>query len=170
MAPRINPARKPMVPLKGGDQASYLTVDQVKRQHKPSDSWVSPHYGDGGWHETPGVPRFNPLDLIPLRDHILVRIFPEKVKYATIIRPENSAPIYPDTRRGVILAAGPGRWVDGDFYATEVKPGMEVSIGPHHDYQSTDAGYGDNIVLCQEADIRVIHGKIDGRSTPKDSH
>jgi co-chaperonin GroES (HSP10) len=162
-----------MVPLQTGDSTSTLTVQDIKRRHQASDTWVSPHYGDGGWHETPGRPGFDPLDLIPLRDRILVRIFTEKLKYERIIRPETAAVEQIHSRRGVILKVGPGRWFDGDFLETEVAPGMEVIIGPHHDYQSVDAGWvakdGTYICLCQEADIRVIvggpNGATDGSSS-----
>jgi co-chaperonin GroES (HSP10) len=163
--------RRPMVPLQRGDQMSQLTRQEIRAKQDRSVPWVSPHHGDGGWHTTPGMQDADVAErLIPLRDRITVKLFPEPevVRPSLIVRPDSAVATNPETRRGVILRVGPGRWIDGEFIRTEVKPGMEVSIGPHDDWNSLHAGFGDEVVICQEADIRVIHGKVDSIGTKED--
>jgi co-chaperonin GroES (HSP10) len=150
---------------------SQLSREQIRKQDNRSVPWVSPHHGDGGWHTTPGTQDPDIVErLIPLRDRITVRLFPEvqAVRPSLIVRPDSAVATNPETRRGVILRVGPGRWIDGEFIPTQVKPGMEVSIGPHDDWNSLHAGFGDEVVICQEADIRVIHGKTDSSRKKED--
>jgi co-chaperonin GroES (HSP10) len=150
---------------------SPLSKQEIRARGDKPAPWISPHHGDGGWHTTPGTQDPDIAErIIPLRDRITVNLFPEveAVRPSLIVRPDSAGATNPETRRGVILRVGPGRWIDGEFIPTEVKPGMEVSIGPHDDWNSLHAGFGDEVVICQEADIRVIHGKTDS-SRPQEN-
>jgi co-chaperonin GroES (HSP10) len=138
-------------------------------------SWVSPHFGDGGWHTQPGALRFDPRTIAPLGDHILLELDSEPEKTTgLIVKPEIALNQERGTRTGIVLKVGPGKWVEQHsqlFPAVDLalhvgkltrkpmtlKPGDRVVIGPHSDWESWDAwAPGKNVVLCQEADVRVV--------------
>jgi co-chaperonin GroES (HSP10) len=135
-----------------------LTREEIKFQNKVrreenSTAWVSPHHGDGGWHTTPGCERYT-TEWEPLFDRILVRLLPEKDKYARVVRPENAA-AETTTRIGIVLKLGTGKRDPEDLQERipfSVGVGDEVVIGKWSDWDS-EAG---DVVICQEADIRVI--------------
>lgn len=151
--------RKTMIELGAGDSTRSLTPEEIKFRDRIARSepatWVSPNHGDGGWHTTPGMQLYT-TEWQPLRDRILVQLFDEPMKIGRIHRPEMAAAFHEGTRRGIVLKVGPGRWIDGYFYKLDVKPGEEIVIGRWADWESADAGWGQNVVICQEADIRVI--------------
>jgi hypothetical protein len=159
-----------------------LTKQEIKARNNPSETYVSPHHGDGGWHTTPGCQQFT-TEWTPRNDRILVRLFRER-NNSLILRPEIAA-LETSSRRGVILKAGPGKWIDGAWRKTGVlwcpdengiqqstggeweyiaghrqpmmvRVGDEVIIGRWHDWSSLEAGWGEEIALCQEADCRVV--------------
>jgi len=139
------------------------TKEQIKRaaSNRPG-TYVSPHFGDGGWHTTPGCLEFT-TEWEPLRDRILLRMIPMKLKYESIVRPENAA-MEETTRHAIVLKVGPGPWIEGINggivrQPLDVKVGDEVIIGKWHDWQTADAGWGENIIICQEKDVRVIVNK-----------
>lgn len=72
------------------------------------------------------------------------------------------------TRTGLVLAVGPGKWKEKSGLSWEntrqyrtlmtLKPGDRVVIGHYSDWESWHCDYegrGRNIVLCQEADVRL---------------
>lgn len=159
-----------------------LNKEEIKRRNNPGNTYVSPHHGDGGWHTTPGCQLFT-TEWEPRQDRILVQLLDQPNKSA-IARPETAAP-EDSSRRGMVLKVGPGKWIEGYWRKTGVvwtpdengiqqgiggepewiaghrqalnlHAGDEVIIGRWHDWSSLDAGWGREIVLCQEADARVI--------------
>lgn len=146
-----------------------LTREQLKRQRgTSSDSYVSPHFADGGWHATPGVAEsFDPRELIPMHDRLVVEILPAKIKYENIVLPENMQVDEPSfyarvlrTGQGVrVLPSGERR------SCCCVKAGDVVVIGPHNDWASQDGRFQ----IIQEEDVRVIisngtKGKKNGKA------
>jgi hypothetical protein len=161
-----------------------LTREEIKLQHRirnsQANSWVSPNFGDGGWHNTPGTQRFT-TEWVPMADRLLVRLYDEPAS-EVILSPQ----IVRDntTRKGVVLKCGPGKWIAGEWWYVNrwevtggglpavtvgtwewfpghrqpliVKPGDHVVIGKYTDWESTEAGWGENVVICQEADIRGL--------------
>lgn len=148
-----------------------LTKEQIKQQ-SIADSWVSPHFGDGGWHGSSfGSEKFD-ADWQPRHDRILVRRIPDVQSSVIILKPSYHE------GRAVIERVGPGKWVAGEWWyhdgqtynrfydfrdegyywisgyrkPLDVHPGMQVIIGPHSDWDS----YAGEYLLCQEADIRVV--------------
>lgn len=128
------------------------------KQRDTSGAWVSPHFGDGGWHNTPGTEADGyGLTLDPLFDHILVEFIP----------PEQGIIIHPDiaiidnhSREARVLKVGSGeRKIEikatGEVRIKAVrfvKPGDLVIVGPHSDWESQDGKYG----IFEEDDVRGI--------------
>lgn len=134
---------------------------EIRATSRKVNTWVSPNHGDGGWHTTPGTQQFT-TEWMPLSDRLLVRLLQEK-NDSIIIRPKTAAPEN-TYRRGIVLKVGPGIRDDDDksvFLPMTVKEGDQVIIGQWHDWQSSDAGWGENIVLCREPDVRVLFRKGD---------
>jgi co-chaperonin GroES (HSP10) len=141
-----------------------LTREQIKAK-RPIDSYVSPHFQDGGWHATPGVEEwFDPRELRPMHDRILVEILPQKTKYENVILPEN-VQLNEPSRYARVIRIGKGERVlpnEEHRSCCCVRPDDVVIIGLHHDWQSQDGRY----VIAQEEDVRVIlRGDVD--SLPK---
>lgn len=85
----------------------------------------------------------------PLHDRVLVERLPEPE--STIIIPEK----YRDpSRLAKVIAVGPGRWRDGEFCRTSVKPGDVVHL-PGIAAKIPDWDSGEQIMI-QEADIGGI--------------
>jgi len=74
------------------------------------------------------------------------------------------------SRRGTVLAVGPGKWVEKRDYQeswmlnplrfkpTSLKVGDRVIIGHYSDWESWFCDFEErakNIVICQEGDVRV---------------
>lgn len=118
---------------------------------------------------------FDPRQIRPLGDHILVELESEsmQVEYVTsvILRPDICLNRELGTRAGVVLAVGPGKWTEKPglsweltkqvFKPATLKPGDIVLIGHYSDWESWNAGadgfegQDNNIVLCQEGDVRL---------------
>lgn len=93
----------------------------------------------------------------PMHDRVLVERMPEVTHSGSIIIPETA-------RKPAIwckvLAVGPGRWIDGQFCKTAVKPG-DIVLVPH-----SDRWLGENLsdwkqgeqILIQSGDIGAIVG------------
>ena len=73
------------------------------------------------------------------------------------------------TRIGTVLAVGPGKWKEQKglsyeitrerFHPTTLKRGQRVIIGHYSDWESWNCDsrpIGPNIVICQEADVRLL--------------
>ena len=97
-----------------------------------------------------------------------------------IIKPDIALNQEIGTRIGTVIAVGPGKWYQKQsalekssktqiswvlnkliFKPTTLKPGDRVAIGHFSDWESWSAdfeGRGRNVVLCQEADVRVVLG------------
>lgn len=125
----------------------------IAQRHVPGDAYVSPHYGDGGWHGSSiGSVKFD-TDWEPLFDRILVKRIAEQPK-GLIIAPETAAK-QTDTSRGIVLRVGRGKRIEGEGDTRrplEVAPGDEIIFGRFTDWDS----FGEDVVLIQEADIRVV--------------
>jgi hypothetical protein len=146
------------------------------------DTYVSPNFGDGGWHTTPGCQLFV-TEWEPRNDHIMVRITDTQEIKTSLVIPESARTVKALTRKGIVLKCGPGKWVPGEWWYCHVdvedtahfdddvyewrwipghrqemlvQPGAQVVIGQWTDWESADAGWGENVVICQQADVRVI--------------
>jgi co-chaperonin GroES (HSP10) len=115
------------------------------------------------------VLRFDPREIRPLGDHILIELDGEQPLSATITIPNVARNREIGTRVGTVITVGPGKWKEKPgqsweitrerFYPTTLKPGDRVVIGHYSDWESwnCDSGAtGPNIVLCQEADVRLV--------------
>jgi co-chaperonin GroES (HSP10) len=120
-----------------------------------------------------GVLWFDPRKIRPLGDHVLIELDPEKPPAGRLFIPEVAQNQEIGTRTGTVLAVGPGRWQEKRnsdlswvlnprvFKPTTLKPGDRVLIGHFSDWESWNCAHDGhqsrdrNIVLCQEADVRV---------------
>jgi co-chaperonin GroES (HSP10) len=119
---------------------------------------VSPHFGDGGWHTQPGALWFDPRDIKPMGDHILIELDDEPLFDGVILRPDYAV-IERGTRTGTVLRVGPGKFNEDQWRVIPMAlvKGDRVKIGPYSDWESWDCwAQGPNIVLCQEADVRLV--------------
>jgi co-chaperonin GroES (HSP10) len=135
------------------------TREQIKHAPVSNETWRQPRTQ---------VCWFDPRKIRPLTDHILVELDPLPEPSAVIAAPQ----IYQreiGTRVGTVLAVGPGKWKEKPgrsweitrerFYPTQLKPGDRVVIGHFSDWESWNCDAdapGPNIVLCQEADVRLV--------------
>jgi co-chaperonin GroES (HSP10) len=138
-----------------------LTREQIKHAPVSPEKWVEQRTQVGGlW--------FDPLKIKPLTDHILIEIDPPPAESELIEAPQIAVRDI-GTRIGTVIAVGPGKWKEKPglsyeitrerFYPTSLKPGDRVIIGHYSDWESWFADYegrGRNVVLCQEADVRVV--------------
>jgi co-chaperonin GroES (HSP10) len=112
---------------------------------------------------------FDPRKIRPLGDHVLIELDDEIPLSARIIAPEVARNQEIVTRIGTVLAVGPGKWKEKPGLSWEItkqvfkpmtlKPGDRVVIGHYSDWESWGPDYasrGKNVVLCQEADVRVV--------------
>lgn len=87
----------------------------------------------------------------PLHDRVLVERIPEP--QGRIIVPDVARE---NSKKAKVLAVGPGKWVDGVFTKTAVKPGDIVLIpgagNTYPDWEKRDT------ILIQEGDIGGIFG------------
>ena len=153
-------------------------------KHRDTDPHVSPNFKDGGWHTTPGCQEFV-TEWEPRNDRMLVRLLPEVYK-GVIHLPDNRALLSPTRlgivlktgpgkwipgewwyvkRRGNFIfdltrpeseQTHQWEWFPGHRQEMTCKPGMRVAIGRFTDWESNEAGWGDNVVICQEADVRIF--------------
>jgi chaperonin GroES len=89
----------------------------------------------------------------PLHDRVLVERLPQEETIGRIIIPESARKLAVKCK---VIAVGPGRWEDGYFTKTAVKPGDIVLVpgcgNTHPDWQAGQQ------ILIQEADIGGILG------------
>lgn len=141
-----------------------LNREQIKHAPVSAETWKPQRTQVGGlW--------FDPLEIRPLGDHILV-VLDELPEASEIIAAPQIHEKDIGTRTGTVLRVGPGKWKEKPgltyeitrerFYPTTLKPGDRVVIGHYSDWESHFCDYegrGRNVVICQEADVRVIiHG------------
>lgn len=145
--------------------------EEIKHAPVSQEAWRDNRTQVGGlW--------FDPLKIKPLGDHILVQLDAEH-PYVEIegtglaLEKPQTAVKEIGTRIGAVIAVGPGKWKEKRnsdlswvlnplvFKPTTLKPGDRVAIGHYSDWESWFAdfeGRGRNVVLCQEADARVVLG------------
>jgi co-chaperonin GroES (HSP10) len=140
------------------------TREAIKHAPVSSEVWRNNRTQVGGlW--------FDPLKIKPLTDHILVLLDEETPPSKLIAIPDVAKNQDISTRIGTVVAAGPGKWKEKRnsdvswvlnplvFKPTTLKPGARVAIGHYSDWESWFCdfeGRGQNVVLCQEADVRVV--------------
>lgn len=137
-----------------------FTREQIKHAPVSSETWRTPRTQ---------VVNFDPRQIRPIGDHILVELDEEQALSATITIPDVARNREIGTRIGTVLAVGPGKWKEKPglsyeitrekFHPTTLKPGDRVVIGHYSDWESWNADSresGPNIVLCQEADARFV--------------
>jgi hypothetical protein len=129
---------------------------------------------------------FDPLKIKPVGDHILVLLDDETPPSQVIAVPDIAKNQEIGTRVGTVVAVGPGKWYQKQsslekngpiswilnkliFKPTTLKPGNRVAIGHYSDWESWSAdfeGRGRNVVLCQEADVRIVIGQAVADAPP----
>lgn len=144
------------------------TREQIKHERQHALPYISPHFGDGGWHTTPGALSFDPKTIQPFGDHILVAIDSESESEGMIAKPDIARNVERNCRIGTVLKVGPGEWKDSKTHKGKhigiripmtLKPGDRVVVGQYSDWESWDADYegrGANICIFQEADVRGV--------------
>lgn len=139
-----------------------LSKEQIKHAPVSSEQWRPQRTQVGGlW--------FDPLKIRPLGDHILV-VLDELLAPSGVIEAPQTHERDIATRMGTVVAAGPGKWVEKRTYTeswilnnlvfkrTQLQPGDTVVIGHYSDWEAWFSDYegrGANVVLCQEADVRL---------------
>lgn len=137
-----------------------FTREQIKHAPVSSEKWRTPRTQ---------VLNFDPRKIRPIGDHILVELDEEQLLSKTITTPDVAKNREIGTRVGTVLAVGPGKWKEKPgqsheitrerFYPTTLKPGDRVVIGHYSDWESWNSDSradGPNIVICQEADVRLV--------------
>jgi co-chaperonin GroES (HSP10) len=140
------------------------TREEIKHDAVEPEAWRPQRTQVGGlW--------FDPLKIKPMGDHILIQLDEEKPLPSSLVRPDVAANREIGTRIGTVIAVGPGKWKEKRnsdlswvlnplvWKPTTLKPGDRVAIGHFSDWESWFADYegrGRNVVLCQEADVRVL--------------
>jgi co-chaperonin GroES (HSP10) len=141
-----------------------LTREQIKHAPVSQEVWRDNRTQIGGlW--------FDPLKIKPMTDHILLVLDDEKPLSKLIATPDIAKNKEIGTRIGTVIAVGPGKWHEKRknteswmlnrevFKPTTLKPGDRVAIGHYSDWESWFCdfeGRGRNVVLCQEADVRIV--------------
>jgi co-chaperonin GroES (HSP10) len=147
------------------------TREEIKHDAVSPEVWRPQRTQVGGlW--------FDPLKTKPLGDHIVVELDAESPYIEldglavgmALEKPQTAAKDI-GTRVGTVISVGPGTWTEERknteswmlnrlvFKPTTLKPGDRVAIGHYSDWESWFADYegrGRNVVLCQEADVRVV--------------
>lgn len=90
----------------------------------------------------------------PTQDRVLVRLLRDN-HASKIIHLTDEKEIMKQSQRAIVLAVGPGKIIEGINGGrvrcpVDVRPGDVVYIGPYNDHV-----FDDDMVLVQEADIRV---------------
>ncbi len=139
-----------------------FTREQIKHAPVSGEVWRNNRTQAGNlW--------FDPLKIKPLGNHILVVLDDETPPSAVIAAPDCTRNLDIRTRIGTVIAVGPGKWCEKPglsweltkqyFVHTSLIPGDRVMIGHYSDWESWSADYegrGKNVVLCQEADVRLF--------------
>jgi chaperonin GroES len=105
------------------------------------------------------------MNLKPLGDRVIVKaVEQEEVTASGIVLPDTAKE---RPQRGIVLAVGDGRWVDGERVALEVSEGDEVIYSK---YGGTEVKLeGEDVLILSEHDIlaRVAGtGKASGKGKP----
>lgn len=87
----------------------------------------------------------------PLHDRVLVKL--DLPKEGLIVIPDAYRE---EERTGEVLAVGPGRWIDGQFYRTALRPGQRVLISPAVNVNYDDIIRRNGELMVQEADIMGV--------------
>jgi co-chaperonin GroES (HSP10) len=140
------------------------TREQIKHDAVSPETWRPQRTQVGGlW--------FDPLKIKPLGSHIVVVLDEELPASDVIAAPEVARNREIGTRTGTVITVGPGKLEEKRKYTeswqlnplafrpTTLKPGDRVVIGHYSDWESWFCDYegrGRNVVLCQEADVRVL--------------
>ena len=139
------------------------TREQIKHSPVSQEVWRDNRTQVGGlW--------FDPMKIKPLGDHILALLDEEASLPQKLVRPDIARNREIGTRIGTVIAVGPGRWREKRKFEESwisnpyvrkpmtLKPGDRVVIGHYSDWESWFSDYegrGRNVVLCQEADVRL---------------
>lgn len=141
------------------------TREQIKHDPVAAETWRN---------NRTGVMWFDPRRIQPTADHILVELDEERPLSSRIVIADISRNREIGTRIGTVIAVGPGKWREKRkneeswilnplvLVPTKLKPGDRVVIGHYSDWESWNCSAdghesrGKNIVLCQEADVRVL--------------
>lgn len=145
------------------------TREQIKHSPVTQEPWRD---------NRTSVMRFDPRTIRPMSDHILVELDECSAPTTRLLVPDVARNQEIGTRTGIVLAVGPGKWHEDRsgwkepipshislplvFRPTKLKPGDRVLIGHFSDWESWNCSHDGhqsqdkNIVLCQEADVRVI--------------
>jgi co-chaperonin GroES (HSP10) len=140
------------------------TREQIKHDPVSSETWRD---------NRTAVMWFDPRQIQPTGDHILVELDEATDPTTAIVVPDVAKNRDIGTRTGTILAVGPGRfrekrkheesWILNPllFKPTTLKPGDRVVIGHYSDWESWNCSADGhesekNIVLCQESDVRFV--------------
>jgi co-chaperonin GroES (HSP10) len=140
------------------------TREQIKHEPVSNEVWRPQRTQVGGmW--------FDPLKIKPMGNHILVVLDDETPPSKIIAAPQIAKNQEIGSRVGTVVAVGPGKWQEKRnndeswmlnpliFKPTTLQPGDRVIIGHYSDWESWFCdfeGRGRNVVLCQEADARVV--------------
>jgi co-chaperonin GroES (HSP10) len=140
------------------------TAEAIKHAPVSNEVWRNNHTA---------VLWFDPRKIRPTTDHILVELDDETTT-GVILTPDIAKNQEIGSRVGTVLAVGPGKWHEKrnsdlswvlnplQFKPTTLKPGARVIIGHYSDWESWNCSADGhqsrdkNIVLCQEADVRVV--------------
>lgn len=140
------------------------TREQIKHDAVSEEVWRAQRTQVGGlW--------FDAFDTQPIGDHVLIVLDEEAPASSLLVTPDVARNRDIGTRIGTVVAVGRGKWIEKRYYEeswmlnplmfkpTSLKPGDRVAIGHYSDWESWSADYegrGRNVVLCQEADVRVV--------------
>ena len=95
------------------------------------------------------------LNIRPLHDRVIIQRLEERTTAGGIFIPEIAGD---KPQRGKVMAAGPGKYVDGTLRQLDVKVGDEVLFGK---YSGTEVKVGaqDFLVMREEDIMGVVEGK-----------
>jgi co-chaperonin GroES (HSP10) len=142
-----------------------LTREAIKHAPVSQEVWRTPRTG---------VLWFDPRQIKPLGDHILVELDEATDAPCTLVIPDIARNKDIGTRTGTVLAVGPGKWhekhdqngnlIRRRWRPTTLKRGDRVVIGHYSDWESWHCSVDGhqsrdrNIALCQEGDVRGVLG------------
>jgi chaperonin GroES len=89
----------------------------------------------------------------PLQDRVLVRRDPDVEQIGSIVVPDSAKT---PCLKGTVLDVGPGRVIDGELHATQVKKGQRVLLSPSVTRNWPDIIQHSGIIMVQENDLLGI--------------
>jgi co-chaperonin GroES (HSP10) len=111
---------------------------------------------------TGNIHSFEPEQLRPLHDRVLVRELPLPGNLQLVREDPNSIDGRKDgpgdyrrlPRRGIVVSVGRGAWITPDFFRpTTVRPGQIITFSSWQDWEDAPQGYW----LIREADVWFVH-------------